>query len=597
METTNGRVSRTAIQIVAVAIGLGIFGDLMLRQTPWGLNAFLFVAAFAGSLVFLMVRHRQDLLARSDLALMGAMVFFGSMFVVRACEPLLVMDTLAIIACMGVLLLANFRVDQRVAGVAHYIGGVIWAGLTSVFGSFALLMSDIEWRSTPDSRLSRSIFSVLRGLAIALPLLLIFGALFMAADAAYEDFANRLVNFQVDEIVSHVLITTILAWLCAGYFRGTLVESLGRPPGERSGLGIFGEKNAARKDAAASPQSDAESAASLPNNATVLEHINAAASDPATAAAPPAASTSPTRGGSRDWQNFDNAIIPPVFTLGTVELSIILGLLNALFLSFVVFQIPYLFGGFDFVQSTPGLGLAEFARRGFGELVVVALLSLPVLLLTHWLLRRGSAARNDLYRVLAGVQIGLLFVIMVSAMHRLTLLTGELGYGWTRVRFFPMVVMIWLAVVFVWFSWTVLRGERQHFAWGAFWSAIIILAATNLMNPDDFIARKNIELMQNGRDYDRVYNAHELSADAVPALLEGMPSMTLENRCEVGSAIHYEYRQLGQLTDPRSLNLSRSIAFRDLRANDPMLHQTEGCPTQLHNDDAHVREDRERLDK
>src|SRR5690606_15040423 len=142
--------------------------------------------------------------------------------------------------------------------------------------------------------------------------------------------------------------------------------------------------------------------------------------------------------------------------------------------------------------------LADFARRGFGELVAVAFLVLPVLLASHWLLRRDKARNETIFRVFAGVQVGLLFVIMASAMQRLILLTGELGYGWTTVRFYPMVFMIWLAVVFAWFGLTVLRGKRNNFAWGALWSAVVILGVTNLMNPDDFIARKNIALMQQG---------------------------------------------------------------------------------------------------
>lgn len=71
---------------------------------------------------------------------------------------------------------------------------------------------------------------------------------------------------------------------------------------------------------------------------------------------------------------------------------------------------------------------------------------------------------------------------MASAVQRLVLLTGELGYGLTTVRFYPMVLMTWLAVVFVWFAFTVLRGARNFFAWGALWSAIVILGATNLLN-------------------------------------------------------------------------------------------------------------------
>ncbi len=146
----------------------------------------------------------------------------------------------------------------------------------------------------------------------------------------------------------------------------------------------------------------------------------------------------------------------PGFTLGTVEVSVILGLINLLFLSFVIFQVPYLFGGMELVQNTPDFKLAEYARRGFGELVAVSALVLPMLLLGHWLVRKDKPVTETLFRVLAGVQIALLFVIMASAVQRLVLLTGNLGYGMTTVRLYPLIVMAWLAVVFVWFGATVL---------------------------------------------------------------------------------------------------------------------------------------------
>ena len=79
------------------------------------------------------------------------------------------------------------------------------------------------------------------------------------------------------------------------------------------------------------------------------------------------------------WANIDNSMVPG-FTLGTVEVGVILGLINLLFLSFVIFQLPYLFGGMELVQNTPDFKLAEYARRGFGELVAVAALVLPMLL-------------------------------------------------------------------------------------------------------------------------------------------------------------------------------------------------------------------------
>jgi len=238
--------------------------------------------------------------------------------------------------------------------------------------------------------------------------------------------------------------------------------------------------------------------------------------------------------------------------------------------------VPYLFGGMDLVQNTPDFKLAEYARRGFGELVTVTVLVLPILLTSHWLLRKENPLNQKIYRVLAGVQIVLLFVIMASAMQRLFLLTGNLGYGLTTVRFYPMVVMIWFAIVFVWFSMTVLRGARQYFAWGALWSALFVLVGVHVINPDEFIVRTNIKLMNEGRIFDSVYNSR-LSTDAIPSLVGSLDSMNYVDQCMVKYELQERLEKARSETDLRSFNLSRSAGLEKLLSIEGTL-DTNGCP-------------------
>jgi hypothetical protein len=563
--------TRTGLEIITAAILMGLLGNVLLRQTPWGLNAFLFVTAFVAALVMLMRRHKPELLTANTFGLMGAMLFLASMFLLRDSEELLVYDTLGILVLMGVLLLSALGVKANIAGVFHYAVGFMWSGITSVLGPLFLLGSDIDWKAMPGNKISRTVFSILRGIAIALPLLLIFGGLFMAADAVFEGIVNNAISFDANTVASHIILTSLFAWLTAGYFRGavlagfaSVVDTNPVPANEkRSGpedsISSFVEKVAAEV---------ARDSESLPNNATILEHINR--SDPPN---PPESSTTK----KTDWQNFDSSVVPPVFTLGAIETVIVLGLVDLLFLGFVLVQVPYLFGGMDLVQSTPDFKLADYARRGFGELVAVSFLVLPILLLSHWLLRRDGKSTERVFRILAGVQIVLLFVIMASAVQRLVLLTGELGYGMTTVRFYPMVLMTWLAIVFVWFAITVLRGARHHFAWGALWSAVVILAATNLMNPDGFIARSNLQLMQQGREFDVHYNVGELSADAIPAILYGLPFMSEGDRCKTAQKLNIRLIKGRDYSDLRSWNSSRSNSLK-LLESDRTLPTYAGCP-------------------
>jgi len=575
--------TKTGLEILQVAAVLGVLGDVLLRQTPWGLNVLLFNVAFAGGVLTLLWRHAPERLNTQTYALLGALVFFASMFVWRDSIELRVADTFAIIAILGVLILPTLKVTAKVAGVFHYAVGIVWASLNSVFAPFALLASDIGWNELPMNGWRKQAFAVFRSLLIATPLVLIFGGLFMAADAVYDGWVRQVFNIDFEIVLSHGMLFAVFAWLTAGYFRGVIFS--GTAPVVVPPLSIL-DTDAAKTDESKVDLFRAESGEHpvvLPDGKTVVEHINTSDTPNVETETKKDEQTSSEKKTTWSWANIDNSIAPG-FTLGKVEIGVILGLVNLLFLSFVVVQVPYLFGGMEFVQNTPDFKLAEYARRGFGELVAVSTLVLPMLLHGHWLIKTEDKFAGKLFRILAGIQIVLLFVIMASAVQRLVLLTGNLGYGMTTVRLYPLIFMTWLAIVFVWFGATVLRNARKHFAWGALWSAFFILGATHVLNPDEFIVKTNLALMKEGREFDAFYNAHDLSDDAIPALLEGMTQMSLDDRCEVGSAIHYRYRELGQETDFRSTNLSRRTAFGFLRENDRLLHETDGCPSQLHND-------------
>lgn len=588
--------TKTGLKILQVAVLIGILGDILLRVTPWGLNVLLFNLAFAAGMLMLLRRRGPEYLTWQTIALLGAQIFFASMFVWRDSIQLRIADTFAILAVLSVLFVSRMKVEARLAGVFHYIAGFFWSALSAIGAPVALIFGDVSWELVPREGWRKHAVSSLRGIAIAVPLLLVFGALFMAADAAYEGLVQRVFNIAPETLFSHVLIFSAFAWLSAGYFRGILIVPI------EAVAGIVSEQapNAAKTADAA--VTDTNSGASrmesvradsgeypvtLPNDRTVIEHINI--SDPPNtpneqkAEAPNAGEPISNPPKPWTWADLDNSALSPAFTLGSVEVGIVLGLMNLLFLSFVIVQVPYLFGGMDLVQNTPDFKLAEYARRGFGELVAVSALVLPILLAGHWLIKKGSRGAIDLFRILAGIQIILLFVIMASAVQRLVLLTGPLGYGMTTVRLYPMIVMIWLAVVFVWFAATVLRGARQHFAWGALWSAFFILGATHVLNPDAFIVKTNLALMQQGREFDAKYNSLELSDDSLPVLFEALPSMSEADQQTIIRSIGRRYCAKINENDLRSWNIDRAKAWSLLDKNHGFVEILGGCNSRLLN--------------
>jgi hypothetical protein len=119
--------------------------------------------------------------------------------------------------------------------------------------------------------------------------------------------------------------------------------------------------------------------------------------------------------------------IESVLPVGTA-----LGLLNFLFLMFVVVQLRYFFGGASLVEETSGLTFAQYARQGFFQLVVASGLVLPVLLGADHLVSSGTVTQVRVFRQLAGLLLALLAVIMASALQRMRLYVQ--AYGLTSDR-------------------------------------------------------------------------------------------------------------------------------------------------------------------
>jgi hypothetical protein len=267
------------------------------------------------------------------------------------------------------------------------------------------------------------------------------------------------------------------------------------------------------------------------------------------------------------------------FALGAVEIGIVLGLLNVLFACFVIVQFRYFFGGAARVMSVTDLTYAEYARRGFFELTWVAGLVLPLLLIIHALLRQESQVANRIFRSLAGTQVALLFVIMASAVARMRLYQGE--YGLTELRLYTTAFMLWLGLVFVWFAWTVLvRSRRERFACGALIAAFVTIGLLHPLNPDALIVRANTAHARAGRSFDAVYAA-TLSADAVPALISALPSLSRDERCLVAREVSARWSHPAPEEDWRAWSLGRSGARRAVSTHRREALSEADCPPPL----------------
>ncbi|HEX8696412.1 MAG TPA: DUF4173 domain-containing protein, partial [Longimicrobium sp.] len=443
--------TRRALGVAGAALALGALGDALLRPTPWGLNLALWTVALVAAAVGL-----QDW-AETDDRVRGWMPLALAVAVLIAWRDSPTLKALDLTALLLILGLAVHRARGgtiRLGGLAAYVGGLLTSFAEATFGSLLLLTKDVKWREVPREGWSRHALAVARGLALAIPLLLVFGALLSAADARFE---RLLGGFDLDLPLafSHVLLALCFAWLAGGVLRALVLpgEPIARPSEE---------------------------------------------------------------------------LRPPRPSLGIVELGTVLGSLDLLFLAFVVVQLPYFFGGTGLIEQPGTTTYAEYARRGFFELCAVAGMVLPLLLGSHWLLRRESPRHERAFRVLAAAMTALVFVMIASALHRMRLY--QAAYGLTELRLYTTAFMVWLAAVFGWFAWTVLRGRRERFAFGALAAGLEALVVLHAVNPDALIVRVNARRMSAEVPFDARYAA-SLSADAVPALLAALPKLAPADRC------------------------------------------------------------------
>jgi hypothetical protein len=479
--------TRNALGVLGAAAVLGALGDFLLRATPWGINLTLWTVALVAVAAGLRRWAGLDAAGRSWVPMA---IGIAALMAWRDSPTLKALDIAALLVVLALAMHRARGSRLRTGGVASYAIGLARGAFEALAGLPALLVGDVRWAEVGRGRGATYALPLLRGLALALPLVGIFAMLLVAADAAFEGMINRLSWVGPDVVVSHLFLAGALAWVSGGVLR-TLALC------------------------------DAAEEAPEPK-------------------------------------------LPPPF-LGVVEVGTVMALLNALFLSFVLVQLPYLFGA-----APVAMRHADYARRGFFELVTVAGLVLPLLLGLHAAMRRGEPRHERVFRWLAGVQVALLMVIMASALHRMRLYQNE--YGLTELRLYTTAFMFWLAAVFAWFCATVLRGRRDRFVFGALVMAAEALVLLHAADPDARIVRTNAARAVAERPFDVRYAAG-LSADAVPALLAALPRAPVQERCTAGARI---LRRWGPEVDSdwRSWSVSRARARRAVREYEGL---TKGC--------------------
>ena len=202
--------------------------------------------------------------------------------------------------------------------------------------------------------------------------------------------------------------------------------------------------------------------------------------------------------------------------LGWTEAAIVLGCVDLLFAFFVAVQFRYFFGG-QVNITLNGYTYADYARRGFGEMVAVAVISLLLFLGLSGITRRTRLLQK---RAFSGLGVGLVVlvaVILLSAFQRLLLY--EAAYGFSRIRAYTHVFMIWVGLLLLAFVILELLNRPRAFGLAVALVAIGFGISLNFVNVDAWIVAQNVARARQGASFDQNYLLG-LSSDSVPALFD-----------------------------------------------------------------------------
>ena len=239
---------------------------------------------------------------------------------------------------------------------------------------------------------------------------------------------------------------------------------------------------------------------------------------------------------------------------------------NAVFAAFLVAQATVVFGGHDYLRRTTGLTYADYVHQGFGQMTIATALTLLVIWAAARKATRDSAADRAWLRASLGLLCLQTLVVVASALYRMHVY--QEAYGFTRLRLLVDVFEGWLGLLVVAVLVSGLALRAVWFPRFALLSGVVALLGLAALNPDAWIAERNIERYAETGRIDTFY-LHDLSADAVPAFA-ALPD-DLERCALVG-------RDATSDDDWLEWNLGRERAAEILTAPDVASTTMQGCP-------------------
>ncbi|MEA4812383.1 MAG: DUF4173 domain-containing protein [Anaerolineaceae bacterium] len=446
--------------LLLISLAFGAVITFFTYRQAAGMQWFIFVVLLQLCL-FGFARISKQKLPYSSLFLATINALLAGVTVFRTEVYTIIFAVMASLLGLGLLLVTLLNGQWLLYRMREYFAEGFHLFLSCVAGFFNMFFArSLEGAQNPrkkevNQKQWKTLRPYLMGLLIAIPVLLIFGALFVSADPVYAQKVNKLISWIKIENLKDLIQQTILTFILAYFSFGAIYFSFSRTLQKQK-----------------------------------LEP--------------------------------DQPLFKPF--LGITESMVVLVLLNVLFASFLMIQFHYFFAGQANI-NVEGYTYSSYARKGFFELLVVALFSGWV----HWALNAVTTRQEAKQKRAFSWVITLLYlqvgVVLIAAYSRMVLYVK--AYGLTQERLLALGLMVFVGLVLAAMLVMEWRKCFKRMAITLFLALAVFSVLIAGINVDRYIARYNMKEARLTGKLDPVFAVERLSRDALPILFQSYDDRTL----------------------------------------------------------------------
>lgn len=243
---------------------------------------------------------------------------------------------------------------------------------------------------------------------------------------------------------------------------------------------------------------------------------------------------------------------------GIIAITVLV-IINAVYLLFTVVQFRYFFSGTLQADFT----FAEYARKGFFELLFVTLINLSITVIVLTFVNRATSFMRRATQIMLTILVLASSVMLSSAFLRLSMYEDAYGFTFTRVLVHSF--MIFLVVIFT-YTLVKIWVEKLSLFHFYFITSLIYYTAITVIDLDKIVVKENMNRYETSGKIDVNY-LNNLSYRGVLGLIDlyekdknipELKTILLERKQEA----------LAESLPWQSYNLKREQAFSELKKLD-----------------------------